>query len=166
MAKNDLTTLDQRTEGVTRADSAYSSDEQFQVKLIATQLDEAGNGAGPSKASGTQAEKDAYNKLHQSFRALFKLRGQAFLDAFYIFVEAANKYRNGIFYAPSVNKRVTDNFPNRDEREAFVIFINMLVRYARCTNKANFSLTNDVNRLAKRVSDPDLQSLIIHAFGG
>lgn len=166
MTKKDIETLDQRVEGVQRADAAYSNDDQFQVKLITTMLDEAGNGAGPSKASGTQAEKDAYNKLHQSFRTLFKLRGQAFLDGFYAFVAAATKYRNGIFYAPSVNHRMSENFPNRDEREAFVIFINMLVRYARSTNKANFSQTNDVNRLASRVSDPDLKSLIMHAFGG
>ncbi|MGK7530271.1 hypothetical protein, partial [Salmonella enterica] len=67
MTKKDTTTLDPRTEGVVRDSASYSNDDQYRVKLITTMLDEAGNNAGPRKASGTQAEKDAYNKLHHSF---------------------------------------------------------------------------------------------------
>lgn len=166
MTKKDTTTLDPRTEGVVRDSASYSNDDQYRVKLITTMLDEAGNNAGPRKPSGTQAEKDAYNKLHHSFRELFKLRGQAFLDGFYAFVEAANKHRNGIFYAPAANNRISENFPNRDEREVFVIFINMLIRYARCADKGRFRDTNDVDRLARRLNDPDLRSVVMHAFGG
>lgn len=166
MGKQDTTTLDHRTEGVSRENATYSNDDQYQVKLITTMLDEAGNNAGPKKPSGTQLEKDAYNKLHQSFRTLFRLRGQAFLDGFYAFVTAAIKHRNGIFYPTSVNNRITENFPNRDEREVFVIFINMLIRYARCSDKARFGDTNNVERLAGRLNDPDLRSLVLHAFGG
>ncbi|MCT7476085.1 hypothetical protein N5V81_13965 [Escherichia coli] len=58
----------------------------------------------------------------------------------------ANKHRNGIFYAPAANNRISENFLNRDEREVFVIFINMLIRYARCADKGCFRDTNDVDR--------------------
>lgn len=34
--------------------------------------------------------------------------------------------------------------------EVFVIFINMLIRYARCADKDRFRDTNDVDRLARR----------------
>lgn len=141
----------------------YSQDDQYQVKLIAGMLDEAGNTVGRAKSPKASDELDAYGKLHNAFRNLFKLRGQPFLDAFGEFIKAINKYPNGIYYTGLVNKHL-DEFNDRNERETFMVFINMAVRFARCADKQGFAAGNNVERLCARVVDPELQAVIRHAF--
>lgn len=143
--------------------ASYSADEQYNVKLIRELVNEAGPAAGVSKQSGTQEEKQAFGKLHQAFNLLFSLRGQAFLDAFGILISAMVKYKNGIFYPPTMNSYIT-NFSDRATREVFTIFINMARRFAMCSNKAAFPATNNVDRLISRVVDNDLKQLLAHAF--
>lgn len=160
----DNTTQATKPATVERTNSpTYSQDDQYQVKLIAGMLDEAGNGVGRSKAVKPEQEAAAYGKLHEAFRNLFLLRGQPFLDAFGEFIKAINKYPNGIFYTGLVNKHLED-FNDRNERETFMVFINMAVRFARCVDKQSFPNNNNVERLAARVVDPELKAVIRHAF--
>lgn len=166
MATTDINTQDERPTATQRAtEAAYGQSDQQQVKLLTTQLDEAGAAVGPNKAKGTQAEKDAYNKLHSSFRILMDLRGQAFLDGFYAFVAAAQKHKKGIFYQPLVTRYADVNFPDSSEREVFVIFINMIVRFAGASDKRRWLELNKVSRVTDRVTDRELASLLAHAFG-
>jgi len=149
---------------VERASSPnYGQEDQYQVKLIAGMLDEAGNTVGRSKSPKKELEDAAYTKLHSAFRNLFQLRGQPFLDGFAAFVDAVNKYPNGIFFISLVNKHL-DMFADRNERETFMVFINMTVRFARSANKQNFATSNNVERLVNRVTDPELQALLRYAF--
>jgi len=141
----------------------YSNEDQATIKLIGTMLDEAGSGVGTNRAAGTQKEKDAYTKLHASYRNLMELRGQAFLDAFGVMVVAATKFKNTIFSTSLANRNL-DKIDKRSEREAFMIFVNMLIRFARSTDKGRFASMNNVERLATRFTDPELQHLIRAAF--
>jgi len=152
-----------RPETLSVTSAAYSNDEQSQVKLIADMLDTAGNTVGRNKSPSAQKKAEAYGQLHNAFRNLFKLRGQAFLDGFTCFVSAVNKYPDGIFYLPLVNENLSD-FSNQAEREVFMIFINNTVRFARSANKGAFSQTSNIDRLASRMSDPELRSLLRAAF--
>lgn len=160
----DTETQDVRPVAAVRATApSYGQEDQHAIKLIAAMLDEAGAAVGRNKKTKAELEDAAYGKLHHAFRNLFELRGQPFLDGFAAFMEAATKHANGIFYTPLVGLHL-DEFNDRNERETFMIFIHMVVRFARCQNKAGFPATNNVERLAARVTDPELQSLIRHAF--
>lgn len=160
----DESTQDVRPVAAVRATApAYGQEDQAKVKLITEMLDEAGNAVGRNKKPKAELEVAAYGKLHNAFRNLFKLRGQPFLDAFAAFVGAAIKHQNGIFYTPLATGHM-DLFNDRNERETFMIFIHMLIRFARCQDKANFSSQNNADRLAARVVDPELQQLLRHAF--
>lgn len=166
MATKDISTQDARPAAVKRsaeAAVAYSQDDSYQVNLIAAQLDEAGNTIGTNKPKNTSEADDAFRKLHQSFRSLFELRGQAFIDAFNVFVAAAIKHKRSIFYYPNVNYHL-DWFHDSAERETYVVFINMLVRFANSQDKANFAQRDNVNRLLQRVVDPELQQLLAYCF--
>lgn len=142
---------------------SYGQEDQQAVKLIVEMLDSAGAAVGRNKKVKAELENAAYGKLHHAFRNLFQLRGQPFLDGFAAFVEAATKHANGIFYTPLASLHL-DDFNDRNERETFMIFINMVIRFARCQDKANFPGRNNAERLAQRVIDPELQSLLRHAF--
>ena len=166
MATKDISTQDERPSAVRRAEEnavTYSQDDAYQVRLIATQLDEAGGAISQNKPKDTPEADDAFRKLHQSFRTLFELRGQAFIDAFNVFVEAAIKHKRGIFYYPNVNYHL-DRFYDSAERETYVVFINMLVRFANSQDKANFAQRDNVGRLVQRVTDPELQHLLAYCF--
>lgn len=143
--------------------STYSQDDQASVKLIAEMLDAAGNTVGRNKSPSKEKAATAYSQLHNAFRNLFKLRGQAFLDGFSAFVSAVNTHPEGIFYLPLANQSLGD-FSNASEREAFLVFINMVIRFARAKDKANFAKVNNVARLSDRMSDPELRSLLRAAF--
>ncbi|ANZ48348.1 hypothetical protein BIZ78_gp227 [Erwinia phage vB_EamM_Caitlin] len=160
----DESTQDVRPVAAVRATApAYGQEDQGKVQLVIEMLDEAGAAVGRNKKPKAELESAAYSKLHSAFRNLFQLRGQPFLDGFAAFVSAAVKHQNGIFYTPLATAHM-DNFNNRNERETFMIFIHMVIRFARCQNKANFSSENNVERLAARVVDPELQQLLRHAF--
>lgn len=151
------------TPATATAIASYSQDEQATVKLIAEMLDAAGNTVGRNKSPTKEKASVAYGQLHNAFRNLFHLRGQAFLDAFAAFVTAVNNHPNGIFYLPLVNANLED-FSNPSEREAFLVFINMTVRFARSKDKGNFARVNNVNRITERVGDPELRSILRAAF--
>lgn len=152
-----------KTTAAVVAKATYTQDEQYNVKMIGQLLEEAGNAVGKNKPSGTPAEKTAYQKLHNAFRILFSLRGEAFLDAFTIFVKAAVTYKNGILSQTNVN-RFIDTFSDKDEAGTFMVFINYLIRFAKSTDKANFASRNDISRLLNRLVNEDLRGLLAHAF--
>ncbi|QVW28557.1 hypothetical protein pEaSNUABM8_00060 [Erwinia phage pEa_SNUABM_8] len=141
----------------------YGQEDQAKVQLITEMLDEAGAAVGRNKKPKAELEAAAYSKLHSAFRNLFTLRGQPFLDAFAVFVGAASKHKAGIFYTPLATGHL-DDFNDRNERETFMIFIHMVIRFAATTDKANFASRNNADRLANRLADPELQQLIRHAF--
>lgn len=148
-------------------DKSLSQDDQYKIKLISEQLTEIGRVVGLT-ANGTASKSDvdtAYNKLHSSWRMMMSLRGKAFLDAFDVFVVKATEFRTGIFHPIYVNRNLENGFTDPNEREVFVIFMNMIVRYASTIDKSKFTELNSVQRLTRRISDPELPQLIAHAFG-
>lgn len=106
---------------------------------------------------------NAYNQLHHSFRNLMQLRGKAFLEGFSILIKTIADNPNGIFYPSRVNKQAGDMI-DPVEREVFIIFINMAVRFAGTKDKARFGKMNNIERLASRMADPELADLIRHVF--
>lgn len=163
VVKDEATQATRPVAAVRAAAPAYGQEDQSSVKLITEMLDEAGGAVGRNKKPKVELEQAAYSKLHNAFRNLFRLRGQPFLDGFAAFVSAAVKHQNGIFYTPLATAHM-DMFNDRNERETFMIFIHMTIRFARCNDKSNFAAQNNADRLAARVVDPELQQLIRHAF--
>lgn len=146
-------------------DKTLPDNVQYKLKLIATQLDEAGGAIGRTTVETTVERETAYNKLHSSWRLLMDLRGKAFLDGFDILIAVATKHRTGIFDPMFVNRYLVEGFPDSAEREVFVIFMNMVIRYVNTKDKSRFTELNSVSRLTSRISDPELVGLIHHAFG-
>jgi hypothetical protein len=143
--------------------AGYTQDEKYAVKLITQLLDEAGVATAPGKAKGTQEEKQAIAKVQQAWRKLWELRGQAFIDAFGVFVTAGTKYSKGLFSFATIN-RYMGTFADKSEGEVYLIFINLVTRFAKSQDKANFGTRNNVDRLIRRLIDNDLKQLVAHAF--
>lgn len=143
--------------------AGYSQDEKYAVKLITQLLDEAGAATLPTKARNANDEKAAIAKVQQAWRKLWALRGQAFIDAFGVFVTAATKYASGLFSALTIN-RYMDSFADKTEGEVYMIFINYVCRFAKAKDKSTFGTRTNVDRLIRRIADNDLKQLVAHAF--
>ncbi|ANZ49407.1 hypothetical protein KWAN_55 [Erwinia phage vB_EamM_Kwan] len=143
--------------------AGYTQDEKYAVKLITELLDEAGKATAPGKPTGTQEEKQAIAKVQQAWRKLWELRGDAFMDAFGVFVTSATKYSKGLFSLTTIN-RFMESFPDQSEREVYLIFINNVARFAKSQNKADYGQRNNIDRLIRRLVDNDLKQLVAHAF--
>lgn len=141
-----------------------TSKAQSTLRLIEELLKEAGPfGINSNRANG--AESTAYNKLHQAFRSLFKLSGSDFERGFALFQEAIRKYPNGIFANTMVNRNL-EYFNDAAERETYMVFINMIVRFARtpASQKGQFKNTNNIERLLTRVKAADLRATLSALF--
>ncbi|QXO09480.1 hypothetical protein pEaSNUABM11_00056 [Erwinia phage pEa_SNUABM_11] len=156
-----VATTERDTDVVSTA--GYTQDEKYAVKLITQYLDEAGAACAPGKQKGTDAEKQAIAKVIQAWRKLWELRGQAFLDAFGVFVTAATKYNKGLFSLTTINRHMA-SFQDKTEQEVYMIFINHVARFAKSQDKANYGTRNNVDRLIRRILDNDLKQLVAHAF--
>lgn len=140
-----------------------SVDEVQQIQLIGVVLGEFGPAAGLHVDMRNPATKNAIAKLHQAFRILFTLRGEAFQAGFTSFVEAINECKTKAYHPKVVNSHL-DMINDQSEAGVFVTFINYIIRFARMQNKQKFSVNNDVSRLTDRLTDAELVSALNHAF--
>jgi hypothetical protein len=146
--------------GVARVDE----DQPTAVRLMQQMLEEA-NQTNRAQPFESAKHKTALRRLIGSFRHLCTLRGDDFNRAFVLFQEAARE-REGVFH-PILRNRALELATAGAEREAFTIFLNMVVRYARAKpqQKAAFAANNNVDRLLAVIADDELRSLMAEAFG-
>ncbi|MGL5397262.1 MAG: hypothetical protein ACRDBQ_18595 [Shewanella sp.] len=163
MTTDTNTKADPRPQQVKGQFNKFGPEDAEKLSLLQAMLQAAGT-ADVGKMKDTDPKcVDAYNKLHHSFRSLMMLRGEAFHEGFTILIKAINDNPFGIFYLPRVNKNIS-NWMDNNEREVFIIFINMAVRFATSKDKSRFGKMNNVERLASRMADPELADAIRSVF--
>lgn len=133
------------------------------IQLLEQVLGEFGPAAGLHVDMRKDSTKVTSAKLHQAFRILFQLRGEAFQEGFTKFVEAITDCKTKAYHPKVVNCHL-DLFSDTAEAGVFVTFINYIIRFARMQNKNKFSTNNDVSRLTNSLNDPELVSALNHAF--
>ncbi|EBZ2963370.1 hypothetical protein ABM698_000188 [Salmonella enterica subsp. enterica serovar Newport] len=139
-----------------------NAEEQNDLKLLGQLLEEYSANSGMHVDLNSSKSKTAFTKLHHAFRLLFKQRGTAFKQAFALFVKSVVEAKTKAYHPKVVNYHL-DNL-NADEQTAFIVFINLVTRFARFDNKAKFAKNTNVSRLTELVSDPELKGLLDEVF--
>lgn len=143
--------------------NTLTADEVGQLTLLKQILGEYGPAAGFHVNMRLPAGRAVTSKLHHAFRILFSLRGEAFKQAFALFIESINECKTKAYHPKVVNDNL-DLIVEQEEAGVFVTFINYATRFARAGNKAKFSQNNDIPRLTNRLLDPELVSSVNEAF--
>lgn len=163
-ARPDLSSITQETVDpqATAPAGSISAEDQYQLRLLSQLLEEYSANSGTHVDLNSTKSKTAFDKLHHAFRILFALRGAAFKHAFATFVKEILDAKTKAFHPKVVNYHLTNLTP--EEQSAFIVFINLITRFARFGNKAKFAQNTNVSRLTELVSDPELKGLLDEVF--
>ena len=141
---------------------SINAEEQYQLTLLSQLLEEYSANSGMHVDLNSSKSKTAFDKLHHAFRILFALRGTAFKQAFGKFVSAILDAKTKAFHPKVVNYHLGNL--SAEEQSAFIVFINLITRFARFGNKSKFAQNTNVSRLTELVSDPELKGLLDEVF--
>lgn len=139
-----------------------NAEEQNDLKLLGQLLEEYAASVGTHVDLNSAKSKTAFTKLHHAFRILFKQRGAAFKHGFTMLVKSVVEAKTKAFHPKVVNYHLDNLSP--EEQTAFIVFINLVTRFARFDNKAKFAKNANVSRLTELVSDPELKGLLDEVF--
>ncbi|QXO09766.1 hypothetical protein pEaSNUABM38_00044 [Erwinia phage pEa_SNUABM_38] len=141
---------------------SINAEEQNDLKLLGQLLEEYAANSGTHVDLNSSKSQVAFSKLHHAFRLLFKQRGTAFKQGFAILIKVVVDAKTKAFHPKVVNYHL--NNLNPDEQTAFIVFINLVSRFARFDNKAKFAKNTNVSRLTELVADPELKGLLDEVF--